>query len=581
MPSPLPHTHVCVRDLSELTAGIPGLFGFPPVNSVVLLVFRGPHDISVSVAMRVTLPEPEHISHVAQQLLQAAKANDAVAAIAVLVGGGPGPTPQRAFVNVLRNTLAAEDIVLVHASWVARLAHAEPWWCYDDPLCGGQIPDPQTSTLAAAMAVAGKTNFPNRSALARQLTPDLTRLPIRRKLLRDSKTTVPSGSTPLAEDLTLIHAMIHRAATTTSLPELTDEEAVRLARALSHMAVRDECMAYGLSIHAEAAERLWTVLVRGLPAPERVEPAALLAMSAYLRGDGVLAALAVETARRASENHQTATLLEGALQRGAPPRTIRRLLIRAIKEAHEKYPEHTQHVPALPVTPVPTGMEKHPANLTGPEPPPRDDPPWETDTPTPQPTTPQRWSTAEAQTTSDAVARDQPSWYLRVPRPATPSAPVPAGQPQPPAGDVVESRQPAAPSLRARPPLPIPYDHVGGPAPSANNLVEPPRPAVGPLSLVPSGGGVAESFYGVGFVPPTYLASPNPPIPHHDRAASPAAVPVSPASGVPDSHPPGGHPEPNLDALDHSGTPQAAAVDLIHALLAATAHSATAPSVPG
>jgi hypothetical protein len=76
-------------------------------------------------------------------------------------------------------------------------------------------------------------------------------------------------------------------------------------------------------------------------------------MSAYLRGDGVLAALAVETARKANKTHQTATLLEGALQRGTPPRTIRGLLIRAIKEANEKYPEHTQDVPALPVTPLP------------------------------------------------------------------------------------------------------------------------------------------------------------------------------------------------------------------------------------
>jgi hypothetical protein len=345
---------VRIRDLSELTAGIPGLFGFPPSNSAVLLVFRGPHDISV--AMRVTLPEPGHVPHVAQQLLQAAKANDAVAAIAVLVGGGPDPSSQRPFVNALRNTLAEDNIVLVHASWVARLAHAEPWWCYDDPRCGGHVPDPQTSTLAAAMAVAGTATFPSRSAMAKQLTPDLARLPLRKRLLRVSKISqvgMPYGPPRLAKDLTLVHTMIHRAATTASLPELTDEEAVRLARALTHMPVRDECMAYGLSVHAAAAERLWTALVRGLPAPERAEPAALLAMSAYLRGDGVLAALAVETARKANKTHQTATLLEGALQRGTPPRTIRGLLIRAIKEANEKYPEHTQDVPALPVTPLP------------------------------------------------------------------------------------------------------------------------------------------------------------------------------------------------------------------------------------
>jgi hypothetical protein len=74
---------------------------------------------------------------------------------------------------------------------------------------------------------------------------------------------------------------------------------------------------------AVAAERLWLALVRATPAPERAEPAALLALTAYLRGDGALAGVALDAAQQACPHHSLSGLLRAALDGGLPPELLR------------------------------------------------------------------------------------------------------------------------------------------------------------------------------------------------------------------------------------------------------------------
>jgi hypothetical protein len=78
---------------------------------------------------------------------------------------------------------------------------------------------------------------------------------------------------------------------------------------------------------------LWTALVRATPAPECAEPACLLAITAYLRGDGVLAGIALERAEAAHPGHVLATLLRTALLTGMPPEHLEEVTIRAAKAA--------------------------------------------------------------------------------------------------------------------------------------------------------------------------------------------------------------------------------------------------------
>ncbi len=75
-----------------------------------------------------------------------------------------------------------------------------------------------------------------------------------------------------------------------------------------------------------AAEALWTALARVLPLPFRAEALSLLAASAYRRGDGVLAGVALEAALSESPEHRLSGLLDAALQSGIAPDVIATVL---------------------------------------------------------------------------------------------------------------------------------------------------------------------------------------------------------------------------------------------------------------
>jgi hypothetical protein len=106
-------------------------------------------------------------------------------------------------------------------------------------------------------------------------------------------------------------------------PELSDGIVAEVASALCDHRVRDSCLPWCIGSGAAAAERLWLALVRATPAPERAEPAALLALTAYLRGDGALASVALEAALHACPHHSLSGLLRAALDGGLPPELLR------------------------------------------------------------------------------------------------------------------------------------------------------------------------------------------------------------------------------------------------------------------
>lgn len=371
MTTSIPHTNLRLRDLSELVAGVPYIIGFPPTDSLVLFTFRRYPELALSSTIRVNLPLPDHVLLVAEEMAAAVALNQAAAVIAVVVA--ENGEDHRELIDMLRKTLEERDILLTHASWVPKVAHGEVWQCFDDPLCTSTVPDPQSSALAAATAVAGDTTYPDREAMAAHLASDPEEmLAYRKKLLNAYRTspTQPYTDADSEADLEILGYALDKTRSSRELPTLTDHQMVRLGRALAQGPVKDECLAMSLSDEPEAAERLWTVLIRGLPAPERAEPAFLLAMSAYLRGAGVIAALALKIVMESNPLHRLAVLLDYALQKGVPPDHLRNLLVKSVLRNHE---EHTE----------PTSAE--------------DDPPWDT--------TPESPSTEPDSTDDEVVER--------------------------------------------------------------------------------------------------------------------------------------------------------------------------------
>lgn len=105
----------------------------------------------------------------------------------------------------------------------------------------------------------------------------------------------------------------------------TVPEIAELVAALRDRAVRDTMFALAVGDHAAAAESLWLTLVRALSGSDRAEVAALLGYSAYIRGDGPFAGIALDAALLADPFHPMAILLETSLRAGMRPEALRRL----------------------------------------------------------------------------------------------------------------------------------------------------------------------------------------------------------------------------------------------------------------
>ncbi|MGM1062122.1 DUF4192 domain-containing protein [Saccharothrix sp. Mg75] len=316
-----------VQDPGDLIAALPHLLGFHPVDSLVLLALEGP---SVAVTLRTDLPPPDRVRAVVGQLMTPLARCHRATAVAVVVGGGsgdpPGDLPHDRLVDELDDGLHAVGVPLVLAVWTAATAAGEPWFDYHDAGTRGTVPDPTATTLAATSAAQGFVTFASRAAMAELLTPDPPEVLARRARLLDRRATdtaPPTDEALQSRHRELVRAEVVRAATRKR--PLTDEEVADLAHALSNPWVRDASLAHCTGEHARGAEDLWLELTRACPAPERAEPATLLAFSAYLRGLGTLAALALDRAEQAHPGHRLAELLRAALDTALPPDTLRGL----------------------------------------------------------------------------------------------------------------------------------------------------------------------------------------------------------------------------------------------------------------
>ena len=312
----------------DLLAAIPHVLGFHPVNSLVVVGLHGRGSSALGVVLRVDLPPPVGCDLLARQLVQPLQDQHAVAAALVVIGAHAYPPdeelPQRPLLSECEAVFANAGIPVLHQLWTPDTAGGAQWRCYEDVECSGTVPDPGCTPLAAASAAAGLITYNRREDMAASLAPTSDDVLARRAelLAAASRSAEPgNGAGETAARLRLLDAAIDRAVEGT-LPQ-TDEEFAELAFALGDHQARDACLTPTDEARAEAAERLWSHLVRGTPTPERADPACLLAFAAYVRGDGVLAGIALEQAETADAGHRLADLLRGALWTGLTPDRVR------------------------------------------------------------------------------------------------------------------------------------------------------------------------------------------------------------------------------------------------------------------
>ncbi|WP_434742180.1 DUF4192 domain-containing protein [Micromonospora sp. SH-82] len=326
---------LAVRSPGDLIAAVPYLLGFHPVDSVVVIAFRGQR---IVFAARADLPEVGTDPGLpARHLVEVLGRQDAEAT--TLVGYGP-PTRVTPSIDAVRAALDDTDLVLIDA---LRVTDGRYWsyLCTSPGCCPpeGTAYDPMSSEVSVAAIYAGQVALPDRAALSAQVAPvtgsartamrDATdRAGQRLQRLLDEASPVeaePVGQTDpgLAEvEREALDAAGRKAVRDTLRRHrrgghLTDDEVAWLSLLLVHLPVRDH--AWERTDGRDEDIALWSDVLRRVDPELSAAPASLLAFAAWRAGQGALAAVTLERALAEHPDYSLALFLDDLLRRGTPP----------------------------------------------------------------------------------------------------------------------------------------------------------------------------------------------------------------------------------------------------------------------
>lgn len=335
---------VRVRDVGEIAAGLPHLLGFRPRESIVLIGLGGGSGRRVGMTVRADLPSPEHGRSLARMLARNVSTGRPQGALVLVVTEAADETvagrPRLPHHHLVRQTCRAlaqagvgiADTVLVRDG---------RWWSYDCLPGGGTLLPRGVGQLEVASVVTGTVVRGSREALVASIQPPSDHDPeamaaaCARVGVALSAGVLDSGVEPAAaESWAAVMAGIARCRPADDGGgRLSDEDLARIVWGLRDGAVRDLALDLALGDDPTAAELLWTECTRRAPAPLDAAPATLLAVCAWLRGDGAMANVALDRALTSAPGYGLAGLLRDALDACVTPTDLRMLLTAAAAQS--------------------------------------------------------------------------------------------------------------------------------------------------------------------------------------------------------------------------------------------------------
>ncbi|MCX4094877.1 DUF4192 domain-containing protein [Nocardia sp. alder85J] len=329
-----------IDEPSEFIAAVPALLGFVPDRSLVVCLLQEaeerPGSVYLGAVARHDLPPDHRLAQVrmVRQLAAICAQEGACGALVLIVDDREdtaGRDRARAgghLMRMLAGALLADGVDLADAWMVGAIGAGQPWWSLLDPEVTGTQSDPAASPVALAQVLDGRPIRAGRAELAAVVAADPERaaevagvLPAAAEAAARARCAV----TLHAHRRALLEQVLDRVRAVASDAPVRPRDIAELAVALRDTVVRDVLFALPLTAHAPAAETLWAQLCRALTGPDRAEAATLLGYSAYARGDGPVAGVALAAAAAAEPRHTLAALLETALRTGMPPHEVRRL----------------------------------------------------------------------------------------------------------------------------------------------------------------------------------------------------------------------------------------------------------------
>jgi hypothetical protein len=309
-------------DPADLLALAPGMLGFHPENSVVVMTVG---DGDRPLHARVDLPEDHCALDALAHYLAALTARTDLRRFVMLVYSDDAGLAE-AIVDPFDALLTDIGARLV----CAVRAFGQRWWRIgappDDP---GTEYDVSAHPFMAQMVLEGTVVLGSRRELAESLVGDdpedaaAVVAALRSLTPRLRPGMVPAvGHAALRDRLVPEgHWVRHRVRRWLRDRERLDpHDTARLAVATaSSVEVRDVAWAEINRENARLHVDLWRDVVRRVPAEVRHAPATLLGFAAWLSGNGALAWCAVDVARESSPGYSLARLLAEVLTAGMPP----------------------------------------------------------------------------------------------------------------------------------------------------------------------------------------------------------------------------------------------------------------------
>ncbi|OBJ81371.1 DUF4192 domain-containing protein [Mycobacterium sp. 1245852.3] len=310
------------ESIGDVVRNLPGMLGFRPAESLVVAAVQGG---CVSCVLRVDLSDVA-ATNALERLAVLVSRSGADGAVAVFVSTLTSSCMMRIerfgdMAATLAEALEADGVCLVDAVMVDRVEAGGRWQCVDGCGKAGVLGDPASSAAAAAAVVAGRRMYGSREELAALVAVDVERAAAVAPLLAGA------GGAAVEVAVRQAVAAVRRVG---QGEVLSDIDLARIGASLVDVRVRDALFTLVDSAEAGAAETLWGELARVLPRPYRSEALCLIGFSAFSRGEGPLAGVALEAALAEEPAHPMAGMLDCALQGGIRPEDIRNLIRHAV-----------------------------------------------------------------------------------------------------------------------------------------------------------------------------------------------------------------------------------------------------------
>jgi len=319
----------------SLLAVVPGLLGFEPADSIVV-IGTGQPAAEVQLTLRYDLPDPaapRAAAAIARGVMNILTVQCITTAALVGYGAGGAVSP---VVAALQSRAAEAGIALTE---VLR-AERSRYWSYvcSNPGCcpaDGTPFDVTDHPIARAIAASGRRVLASRRELAATIAPaDGDQATAMRSATRRAERQVTAGLRRPA--VVSQRVARRRLVAAVGQPMIADaigryragdavgpESAAWLTVVLRELRVRDDAWSRMLPECNAAHTRLWADLTRLAQPGYVAAPASLLAFVAWQAGDGALANIALDRALADNRRYSMARLLRRALDSGAPPSVAR------------------------------------------------------------------------------------------------------------------------------------------------------------------------------------------------------------------------------------------------------------------